>query len=225
MTNAQQPSIQHLLQTLCPDGVPYAALGEVCSIVDGFPFDTKDFTDKDCGIAPIIKITDIKDGRVLAGKFYALSRPDKLKETQILSGQEILVSMSGSTGKTGFNIGLTLAFVNQRIAIIRANTEYVKIGFLKHLLVNNKFEEYCFKLGTGPQKNIGKMQISNFPIPLPPLPIQERIVEILDKFSRLSAELEAELELRKKQYDFYRNRLLSFDSISDTNTTEQRNKG
>ena len=56
----------------------------------------------------------------------------------------------------------------------------------------------------------------DFPIPIPPLAVQEEIVRILDKFSLLTAELEAELELRRKQYDFYRNQLLSFDSDSDT---------
>ena len=47
-------------------------------------------------------------------------------------------------------------------------------------------------------------------IPLPPLRVQARIVEILDKFTQLEAELETELEARNKQYDFYRNRLLDF---------------
>ena len=47
-------------------------------------------------------------------------------------------------------------------------------------------------------------------IPIPPLAVQERIVEILDKFTALEAELEAELEARKKQYEYYRNRLLRF---------------
>lgn len=48
-------------------------------------------------------------------------------------------------------------------------------------------------------------------IPLPPLPIQHEIVKILDSFTRLEAELEAELEARKKQYEYYRNKLLNFD--------------
>ena len=54
--------------------------------------------------------------------------------------------------------------------------------------------------------------ISNYAqklFPLPPLRVQARIVEILDKFTQLEAELEAELEARNKQYDFYRNRLLT----------------
>ncbi len=52
--------------------------------------------------------------------------------------------------------------------------------------------------------------INNFKIPLPPLEIQHAIVGILDKFSKLEAELEAELEARKRQYQYYRDKLLNF---------------
>ena len=52
---------------------------------------------------------------------------------------------------------------------------------------------------------------SNFEIPLPHPEIQEEIVDILDKFTKLEAELEAELEIRRKQYTYYRDELLNFD--------------
>ena len=55
--------------------------------------------------------------------------------------------------------------------------------------------------------------ISNFcnkRIPVPPLSVQEKIVEILDKFTELEAELEAELDCRKRQYAYYRTHLLDF---------------
>lgn len=55
---------------------------------------------------------------------------------------------------------------------------------------------------------------SNFEIPLPPLPIQEEIVRILDNFTQLEAELEVELDCRKRQYEYYRNQLLTFDKIT-----------
>ena len=61
--------------------------------------------------------------------------------------------------------------------------------------------------------------LSNLEIPLPPLSVQSRIVEILDKFTALEAELEAELELRKKQYQHYREQLLNFSSTPPTNLT------
>lgn len=51
-------------------------------------------------------------------------------------------------------------------------------------------------------------------IPIPPIAVQEEIVDILDKFTELEAELEAELEGRKRQYEYYRNQLLSIDVLS-----------
>ena len=48
-------------------------------------------------------------------------------------------------------------------------------------------------------------------IPLPPLSVQQEIVRILDKFTQLEAELEAELDCRKRQYEYYRNKLLSYE--------------
>lgn len=57
---------------------------------------------------------------------------------------------------------------------------------------------------------------SNFEIPLPPLPIQQEIVRILDSFTQLQSNLEAELVVRQKQYEFYRNKLFTFDKDDDS---------
>ena len=57
-------------------------------------------------------------------------------------------------------------------------------------------------------------QMGKVPIPVPPLAVQEEIVRILDKFTTLEAELEAELDCRKRQYEYYRNQLLSLDVIN-----------
>ena len=54
--------------------------------------------------------------------------------------------------------------------------------------------------------------LSKIKIPVPPIAIQEKIVEILDKFTQLETELETELEARKAQYSFYRNQLLAFEN-------------
>lgn len=48
-------------------------------------------------------------------------------------------------------------------------------------------------------------------VPVPPLEVQREIVKVLDKFTQLEAELEAELEARRKQYEHYRDRLLTFE--------------
>ena len=64
---------------------------------------------------------------------------------------------------------------------------------------------------------LSREAIENLIIPLPPLEIQSRIVEVLDKMTTLTAELEAELEARKQQYEYYRNKLLTFNEIGGGN--------
>ena len=59
-------------------------------------------------------------------------------------------------------------------------------------------------------RRVNANDLARIEIPIPPLSVQSRIVEILDKFTSLEAELEAELELRKKQYAYYREQLLNF---------------
>ena len=144
--------LDELIQELCPNGVKYRTLGEVSNITDGFPFSAKDF--KVQGAYSIVRISDIFDGVVNVSDKYVDDLPLKIKQEQILHGAEILVGLSGSTGKTGYNSVPNL-LVNQRIAIIR-NNELVLNGFLKHCLVNSNFSDYCFKNGTGPQNNLSK---------------------------------------------------------------------
>ncbi|MBB1574754.1 MAG: restriction endonuclease subunit S, partial [Flavobacteriaceae bacterium] len=50
-------------------------------------------------------------------------------------------------------------------------------------------------------------------IPVPPLSVQQEIVRILDKFTQLEAELEAELDCRKRQFEYYRDKLLTFNEV------------
>lgn len=61
--------------------------------------------------------------------------------------------------------------------------------------------------------NVSKKKVANIEIPLPPIEVQTEIVHILDKFTSLEAELEAELDCRKRQYEYYRDKLLSFDNV------------
>ena len=92
------------------------------------------------------------------------------------------------------------------------NSPDVNAKFLYYYLKTR--EDYFQQLGSVMQMpQISIPTTEKFPIPIPPLRVQSRIVEILDKFTQLEAQLEAELqaelEARNKQYDFYRNRLLS----------------
>ena len=62
-------------------------------------------------------------------------------------------------------------------------------------------------------------QISAISVPVPPIEIQEEIVKILDRFAEYAAELQAELQARKEQYEYYRNLLLSFNPSDNEQIT------
>lgn len=55
---------------------------------------------------------------------------------------------------------------------------------------------------------------SQFEIPIPPIEVQEEIVSILNNFTNIAAELQAELQARQEQYEYYRDKLLNFSNIN-----------
>lgn len=126
----------------------------------------------------------------------------------------VIIAMYGATvGKSAFNnIPLTTnqACCNLEINSNLANYKYVFYWFL------NKYK-YIKSLGQGSQTNINSQIIKNLVIELPSLQEQEKIVNILDKFNKLvndiSEGLPAEIEARRKQYEYYRNKLLSFEEL------------
>lgn len=72
----------------------------------------------------------------------------------------------------------------------------------------------CIKYQTLEHSRQWISKYSQLEIPLPPIEVQNEIVRILDYFTQLEAELEAELDCRKRQYEFYRDQLLSFDKLT-----------
>ena len=98
----------------------------------------------------------------------------------------------------------------QRTYVLTNFDQDIQVRFL-YFVLKNSLQDYLNR-----NKNESAMTyivlstLQNFQIPIPPLPVQEEIVKILDKFTSLEAELEAELEARKCQYEFYRNQLLAF---------------
>ena len=136
-------------------------------------------------------------------------------------------------GYTNENFGIYKASEHQTIIFDDFTTDikWVDFGFKAKSsamkMITSKDENIAllkfiyYWLCTLPQEtNIGNHKrnwISKYTkllIPLPPLSVQHRIVEILDKFTELEAELEAELDCRKRQYEYYRNQLLSFDMLN-----------
>ena len=107
---------------------------------------------------------------------------------------------------------------NGDVLPIHIKSNYQKVlcpRFLYHILASDNFFDFDMQSAKGAKMPRGdKDSIMNYPILLPPLSEQERIVAILDKFDALvndiSIGLPAEIEARRKQYEYYRNKLLAF---------------
>ncbi|MCF2737029.1 restriction endonuclease subunit S, partial [Bacteroides caecigallinarum] len=92
------------------------------------------------------------------------------------------------------------------------DTEIYNPHFLKHLFRSCELRKLISKTASGVTRfNVSKKRFGNIEIPIPPLEVQNEIVRILDTFTSHAAKLQAELQARKEQYEYYRNKLLTFD--------------
>ena len=91
--------------------------------------------------------------------------------------------------------------------------------------VERKFVEYYLNMidlsrfvSGGAQPKLNQQSLNNIPIPVPSIEEQERIVSILDRFEALTTDLQsglpAEIEARRQQYEYYRDKLLTFDKVA-----------
>ena len=161
-----------------------------------------------------VRITDIDtNGNLKEEKFS----PSEIEEKYLLNYGDILFARSGATvgknyihqsGEKSVYAGyLIRLIVNQKLALPQYIYHYINTTEYFKFVENTK--------SNGSQPNINAKQYSDFKIPLPPLPVQEYIVSILDKFDALvndlSQGLPKEIELRQKQYEYYREKLLNFE--------------
>jgi type I restriction enzyme S subunit len=121
----------------------------------------------------------------------------------------IIISQGGASA--GFvNFVTTKFYANAHCYIILPNINKVENRFIYHFLKLNQEKLMTKQHGAGIPA-LSTKKILEIPIPIPPLAVQKEIVRILDKFTTLTAELQAELQARKKQYEYYRNELLHFE--------------
>ena len=203
--------LQELIKKLCPDGVEFRKLGEVCEFINRFAFKSSLF--KDEGL-PIIRITNINGVSIDLSDVKFFDSRDYKSNLQSFSVSfgDILIAMSGATtGKIGYYDNEDIAYLNQRVGKFVPNVNVLNNRYLFHFLLSKTSELYIMA-GGGAQPNLSSNKLMNeLYIPLPPLEVQNEIVRILDTFTSHTAELQAELQARKEQYEYYRNKLLTFD--------------
>ncbi len=209
--------LQTLLQTLAPKGVEFKTLEEVFEIKNGYTpsKNNPEFWEK--GTIPWFRMEDIREnGRILKDSIQHIT-PKALKGKKLFPKNSIIISTTATIGEHALLIVDSLA--NQQFTFL---SKKANCG----IDLDMKFFFYqCFLLGEWCKKNtnvsgfasVDMTAFKKYKFPIPPLEIQQEIVKILDQFSILTTDLlagiPAEIEARKKQYEYYREKLLAFKPL------------
>ena len=207
--------IDQLITELCPKGVPFKTLGEIGFFYGGLTGKAKsDFQDGNSKFITYMNVfsniainTEITDTvKVKSGE----------KQNCVKVGDILFTGSSETPDECGMSSVLTKQppeklYLNSFCFGFRLNHQNLLLpDFSKYLFRSNLLRKQIEKTASGVTRfNVSKQKMLKVRVPIPPLPIQEEIVRILDSFTVLEAELEAELEARKKQYEHYRDTLLN----------------
>ena len=185
--------IEKLIAELCPEGVKFKSIGEICQINRGRVM-SKDYLRNNDGEYPVYSSQTVEDG--VFGRI----------NTYDYDGEYLTWTTDGANAGSIFYRNGKFSITNV-CGLLKVKVDSVNTKFLSYILatVSKKY----VSAGMGNPKIMSNV-MEKIKIPIPPLAIQQEIVKILDTFSTLEAELEAELEARKKQYEYYRNELLTF---------------
>ena len=203
------PYIAHLLNGA---KVEWKPLGEVAEVSAGnsAPQDSNLFIN---GIYPFCRTSDV--GKIHHSvNFYQIQ--DKLNEEgikglRLCKKETILLPKSGASTLLNHRVMLAIdSYVSSHLATIYRKENVVLAKYLFYFL--SKFD-IAELVSDKSYPSLKVSEIAKIQIPIPPLSVQQEIVRILDKFTQLEAELEAELDCRKRQYEYYRDKLLSFNEV------------
>ena len=187
--------LEKLIQQYCPDGVEWIKIKDIAQVGTG----SSNGNEAD------------EDGKY---PFFVRSQIVKSKNDFEYDEEAIIIPGEGGIGDIFHYINGKYA-LHQRVYRIHFTTQQINVKFAFYYM-KSAFKRFIMtKAVSATVTSIRKPMIEDFEIPVPPLPVQEEIVRILDTFTELQAELQAELQKRKQQYNYYRDNLL-------TNFTNER---
>lgn len=186
--------LEKLINDICPNGVEYVKIKDYFQRLKGTPI-----------TAAKMKEIENANGEIrifAGGKTVINANEEDIPKANITRVPAVLVQSRGVIDVVFYDKPFT--FKNEMWAYTTENITTVK--YLYYVLKNNiqKFRDAASGMGSLPQISLSVTE--DFKLPLPPIEVQREIVRILDNFTELTAELTA----RKKQYEYYRDKLLDF---------------
>ena len=190
--------IEELIRHYCPDGVEFVPLSSISELIRGKVI-SKDYIKDNEGDYPVYSSQSADDG--------VMGRID----TYMYDGNYITWTTDGAYAGTIFRRSGKFNITNV-CGLVKVISKDIILDFLYYWLYVEA-PKYVYR-GMGNPKLMSNV-MGTISIPLPPLPVQKEIVRILNNFTNLAAELQAELQARQQQYQYYRDTLLSFEGRDD----------
>ena len=189
--------LQELIKELCPNGVVYTKLGDILDyeqptkyIVENTEYDNSyDIPVLTAGQTFILGYTNEKFGIYLASK-----------ENPTIIFDDFTTSFHW--------VDFDFKVKSSAMKMLRPKETFG--GSFKYVFYAMK----CIKYEAVDHSRHWISKYSQFEIPIPPIEVQEEIVSILNNFTNIAAELQAELQARQEQYEYYRDKLLNFSNIN-----------
>ena len=206
--------LAELIEELCPDGVEYRALGDVGVFVRGGGLQKADFVETGMPCVHYGQIhTRFGISVSEAVAFVSEAQFARLKHADY---GDLLIA---TTSEDDEAVGKATAWLGEGEVAISGDMFYYRHNlepkYVSYFFASSLFQDQKRPYLTGAKvRRVADKGLARIRIPVPPVEVQREIVRILDQFTTLEAELEAELEARRTQYEHYRNHLLSYDSLA-----------
>lgn len=217
-------NLEELIERLCPDGVEYKTLGDVATISRGGNFQKKDFTEQG---KPCIHYGQIYTRYGLfTDNTLTFINDECFAKQKYAEPNDIIMAVTSENiediCKCVAWLGTEKVAVSGHSAIIHHSLDPKYLAYFFH---SQHFFNQKRRLAHGTKvMEVTPDTLKSIQLPVPPLEVQREIVRILDNFTFLTTELAAELAARQKQYEYYRDLLLTFKSNESTILNERTNE-
>ena len=199
-------------------------LGEIATVTKlaGFEF-TNYVTYSENGNIIALRGLNVKNGRLDLHDVKYVDKSDfsKLERSKLHIG-DMLFTYVGTVGQVAIVDEEDKYYLAPNVALIRCNKEVLLPQYMKYYFQTTRFWDKQIRrlLQSSSMQNIPMEKIRKFEIAVPPLDVQNRIVNVLDNFEKICSDLNiglpAEIEARQKQYEYYRDKLLTFKEVAAT---------